>query len=110
MPIDLLAVNAYGRPVVEPSPANPATLGIRPVDDPREAAVAVSPLATRNAPELRESVGPRRSSSSAETSDEEERGTVHGKDGGARAPTRSKPRTSTTEDEGERGNTVDVTV
>jgi hypothetical protein len=109
MPMDLLAINAYGRPVVQPSAANPATLGIRAVDDPREAAVAASALATRNGPELRESVGPRRSSSSAETSDDEERSTVHGKAG---TPSRStKSRSPTTEDEdGERGNTVDVTV
>lgn len=109
MSMDLLAVNAYGLQTVQPSAANPATLGVRSVDDPREAAVAVSPLATRNAPELRESVGPRRSSSSAETSDDEEHGTVHGKGGGA--PARStRSRSNTTEEDGERGNSVDVTV
>lgn len=107
MTMDLLAINAYGRPVVQPSAANPETLGIRPVSDPREAAVAVSPLATRNGPELRESVGPRRSSSSAETNDDEERTTVDGKGGAA---TRAKSRRGATEEDGERGNAVDVTV
>lgn len=110
MTMDLLPINAYSQPLVQPSSALPQTLGIRPVSDPREAAVAVSPLATRNGPELRESVGPRRSSSSAETGDDEEHSTVHGK-GGHGAPRASKPRSSdTTEEDGERGNTVDVTV
>ena len=107
--MDLIAINAYGRPIVQPSAANPATLGIRQVDDPREAAIAVSPLAARNSPELRESVGPRQSSSSAETGDEEERGTVHGK-GREGAVRSTKPRHDPTEEDGERGNTVDVTV
>lgn len=109
MTMDLVPINAYGRPIVQPSAASPVTLGIRQVDDPREAAIAVSPLAARNTPELRESVGPRQSSSSAETSDDEEHATVHGK---ARetAPRRPRPRSDATEQDGERGNTVDVTV
>jgi hypothetical protein len=107
--MDLLPVNAYGLPLVQPSASSPVTLGIRQVDDPREAAIAVSPLAARNSPELRQSVGPRQSSSSAETSDEEERSTVHGKEGHA-TPRASRSRSSTTEEDGERGNTLDVTV
>ncbi len=110
MAMDLLAINAYGLPLVQPSAASPQTLGIRPVSDPREAAVAVSALATRNGPELRDSVGPRRSSSTAETGDDEERATVHGKGGGG-APRAAKPRSQPDEGEGEeRGATVDVTV
>jgi len=109
MAMDLLPVNAYGLPLVQPSAASPQTLGIRPVADPREAAVAVSALATRNGPELRESVGPRRSSSSAETGDDEERSTVRGKSGSG-APRATKPRSESTEEDDERGATVDVTV
>jgi hypothetical protein len=109
MTMDLLPINAYGLPLVQPSAASPQTLGIRPVSDPREAAVAASALATRNGPELRESVGPRRSSSSAETGDDEERATVHSKGGGASRAAR--PRNEPTEEDGEeRGATVDVTV
>src|SRR5579883_808556 len=110
MAMDLLPINAYGLPLVQPSAASPQTLGIRPVSDPREAAVAVSALATRQGPELRDSVGPRRSSSSAETGDDEERATVHGKGGGG-APRAAKPRSQPGDEEGEeRGATVDVTV
>ena len=110
MAMDLLPVNAYGLPLVQPSAASPQTLGVRPVSDPREAAVAVSALAARNGPELRESVGPRRSSSSAETGDDEERATVHGKGGGG-ASRAARPRSEPTEEDGdERGATVDVTV
>jgi hypothetical protein len=110
MAMDLLPINAYGLPIVQPSTASPQTLGIRQVDDPREAAIAVSPLAARNSPELRQSVGPRQSSSSAETGDDEERATVHGKEGSS-TPRASKPRTNTgEEDDGDRGNTLDVTV
>lgn len=110
MAMDLLPINAYGQPIVQPSATSPVTLGIRQVDDPRAAAVAVSALATRNSPELRESVGPRRSSSSAETNDDDERSTVHGKTREG-APRAARPRSSNTSDEdGERGNTVDVTV
>ncbi len=110
MAMDLLAVNAYGLPLVQPSAASPQTLGIRPVSDPREAAVAVSALATRNGPELRESVGPRRSSSSDETGDDEERATVHGK-AGSSASRAVRPRNEPAEEDGdERGAAVDVTV
>ncbi len=109
--MDLVPINAYGLPIVQPSAAQPATLGIRAVDDPREAAIAVSALATRNSPELRDSVGPRRSSSSAETGDDEERSTVQGK-AKEGAPRAARPRSSagTTEEDGERGNQLDVTV
>lgn len=108
--MDLLPINAYGQSLVQPAASSPQSLGIRPVSDPREAAVAVSPLAARNGPELRESVGPRRSSSSAETSDDEEHSTVHNK-GGNGAPRAARPRSNDAgEDDGERGNTVDVTV
>ena len=107
--MDLIPINAYGQPIVQPSASSPVTLGMRQVDDPREAAVAVSALATRNAPELRDSVGPRRSSSTAETGDDEGRSTVHGQ-AKESAPRASRPRSSTTHEDGERGNTLDVTV
>jgi len=110
MAMDLLAINAYGLPAAQPSSALPQSLGIRPVSDPREAAVTVSPLATRNGPELRDSVGPRRSSSSAETSDDEERSTVHGKTGGGASRAAKSRGQSTEEDGDERGAAVDVTV
>ncbi len=110
--MDLVAINAYGRPVVQPSAAQPVTLGIREASDPREAQIPASPLAARNSADLRQSVGPRQSSSSDSTrEDDDERGTVHsrGRGGGTATASRSRSNTAAGED-GERGATVDVTV
>jgi hypothetical protein len=112
MTLDLAAVNAYGRPIVQPTAATPGANGIRPVQDPREATIPASPLAVRNGPELRQSVGPRRSSSAADTSDHEERSTVQGRGrgGGGGSTASSKPRGQALDEDDGRGNTVDVTV
>ncbi len=111
MTLDLAAVNAYGRPIVQPTAATPGATGIRPVSDPREANIPASPLAVRNGPELRQSVGPRRSSSTADTRDDEERSTVQGRgrNGGGTSAS-AKPRGGALDEDGGRGNTVDVTV
>lgn len=110
--LDLAVMNVYGRPIVQPTTAvTPGANGVRPVTDPRAAAIPVSALAARNTPELRQSVGPRQSSSTADTRDDEERSTVQSRGrGGATAS--SKPRSKAPEEEegGDRGNTVDVTV
>lgn len=65
--MDLVPINAFGRPIVQPSIANRDTLGVRPVHDPREAQIPASPLAARNAADLRQANGPRQSSSSSDT-------------------------------------------
>ncbi len=110
MALDLVAVNAFGRPLVQPTPSVPASIGVRPVDDPREATIPASPLAARNSPELRQSVGPRQSSSSADTRDDEERSTVRGREGGTASARPRRPTTADDTEDGGRGNTVDVTV
>jgi hypothetical protein len=111
MNMDLVALAAYGRPAVQPSASNPASVGIRQINDPREAAIPVAPLAARNSPDLRQSVGPRQSSSSggSDTREhgEEHTGPVRGR-GGHAAGTRS--RGGYGEEDGGRGNALDVTV
>lgn len=109
--MDLVAINAYGRPLVQPSASNPATQGLRPVDDPREATLPVSPLAARNSPDLRQSVGPRQASGttdSTDSPDEEEHGTVQGRSRPG-ASSAARPRRHLSEGD-ERGASVDVTV
>jgi hypothetical protein len=111
MTMDLVAINAYGRPLVQPSASNPASQGIRQIDDPREAVIPASPLAARNSADLRQSVGPRQSSSSGAARDDEEHGTVQGK-GRSGSVSGGRNRHPSSEDEGdtERGSTLDVTV
>ncbi len=78
--MDLVPINAFGRPLVQPSVANRDTLGVRPVNDPREAQIPASALATRNAADLRQANGPRQSSSSGDTREKEnETGDVRSK-------------------------------
>lgn len=79
--MDLVPVNAFGRPLVQPSVANRDTLGVRPVNDPREAQIPAAALATRNAADLRQANGPRQSSSSGDTreKDNETTGDVRNK-------------------------------
>jgi hypothetical protein len=113
MNMDLVALAAYGRPAVQPSASNPASVGIRQINDPREALIPTAPLAARNSPDLRQSVGPRQSSSSggADTREggEEHTTPVRGRAGsGATASTRS--RGGYGEEGGERGSSLDVTV
>ncbi len=111
--MDLAALNAFGRPAVQPSTTIPASVGQRQINDPREAQIPASALAARNPADLRQTVGPRQSSSSGDTRDDhgedESNLRVRGRSGGASAaPTRS--RAGLTEEEGERGNNVDVTI
>ena len=107
MTLDLVAINAYGRPLVQPSPSVPASLGVRPADDPREAVIPATPLAARNSPDLRQSVGPRQSSASADTRDDEERSTVNGRPGASSA---GRSRRHGSDEDGDRGSSLDVTV
>src|SRR5258708_29509156 len=98
--LDLAVMNVYGRPIVQPTTAvTPGVNGVRPVTDPREASIPASALAARNSPELRQSVGPRQSSSTADTRDDEERSTVQGRgrSGGTSAP---QPRPQSPEGDG----------
>ena len=109
MNMDLVALAAYGRPAVQPSAAtNPAAAGIRPVQDPREALIPATPLAARNPADLRDSVGPRQASSTANARDEEEHPTVRGRAGAG--PSVSGRRHHHGEEEGDRGQSLDVLV
>lgn len=112
MNMDLVALAAYGRPAVQPSASNPASVGIRQINDPREALIPTAGLAARNPPDLRQSVGPRQSSGSgsADTRDGEEHATpVRGR-AGSHATTSSRSRGGYGEEGGERGSSLDVTV
>jgi hypothetical protein len=99
--VDLLAYNAFGRSVILPSVANRDTLGVRPVTDPREAAIPASPLAAKNTADLRQANGPRQASS---TNDPRE------KDGETSADVRGAHRRQHAAEGDERGNSVDVSV
>jgi hypothetical protein len=79
--MDLVPINAFGRTLVQPSVANRDTVGVRPVNDPREAQIPASPLAAKNAADLRQANGPRQSSSSGDTREKENEGSgdVRGK-------------------------------
>lgn len=103
--MDLAGVNAFGRPVVQPTTTNREALGLRAVADPREAQIPASPLAARNPADLRQASGPRQASSSADSRNDEESGQVRAH--GARP--RSRPNLEEGE-AGERGSSVDVTV
>jgi hypothetical protein len=111
MNMDLVALAAYGRPAVQPSASNPASVGIRQINDPREAAIPVAPLAARNSPDLRQSVGPRQSSSSGtDTREGEEHATpVRGRSG-THGTTSARSRGGYGEEGGDRGSALDVTV
>lgn len=107
--MDLAAVNAFGRPVVQPPTANREALGLRAVADPREAQIPASPLAARNAADLRQSSGPRQSSSSGDTRNDEE-STVKSR-GAKAAPSSGRSRQPLEEDGGEqRGTSLDLSV
>ena len=114
MNMDLVALAAYGRPAVQPSASNPASVGIRQINDPREAMIPVAGLAARNSPDLRQSVGPRQSSSSggADARDGEEHAApVRGGGGGGRGHTAgTRSRGGYGEDDAGRGTALDVTV
>ncbi len=99
--MDLLAYNAFGRSVVLPSVANRDTLGVRPVTDPREAAIPASPLAAKNTADLRQANGPRQASS---TNDARE------KDGETSTDVRGTRTRQHAAEGDERGTSVDVTV
>jgi len=84
--MDLVPINAFGRPLVQPSIANRDTLGVRNVADPREALIPASALAAKNSADLRQANGPRQGSGSGETRDKDnETGDVRtkGRSGGA---------------------------
>ena len=72
--MDLVPINAFGRPLVQPSVANRDTLGVRPVHDPREALIPASALAAKNSTDLRQANGPRQSSSSGDTREKDNEG------------------------------------
>jgi hypothetical protein len=102
--MDLAGVNAFGRPVVQPTTASREALGLRPVADPREAQIPASPLAARNPADLRQANGPRQSSSASEARNDGEPSQVR-----ARGGHRSRPALEDGE-AGERGASIDVTV
>jgi hypothetical protein len=105
--MDLVPINAFGRPLVQPSVANRDTLGVRPVNDPREAQIPASPLAARNSADLRQANGPRQSSSSGDTREKDnETGEVRSK-GKAGAHHSRQP---LSEDGEGPGSQVDLTV
>ncbi len=104
--MDLVPVNAFGRPVVLPSVANRDTLGVRQINDPREALIPASPLAAKNSADLRQANGPRQSSSSGDTR-EKDNETSDVKSRG-RAPARHHA-AEEGEEEG-RGSSIDLTV
>lgn len=100
--MDLLAYNAFGRSVVLPSVANRDTLGVRPVTDPREAAIPASPLAAKNTADLRQANGPRQSSSTNDAREKDSEGS-----GDVRGGTRTRQHAAEGD---ERGTSIDVTV
>lgn len=103
--MDLAAVNAFGRPAVQPATASREALGLRAVADPREAQIPASPLAARNPADLRQSSGPRQASSASDARNDEESSQVKAYGG------RSRSRPNLEEGEaGERGSSIDVTV
>jgi hypothetical protein len=112
--MDLAALNAFGRPAVQPTTTVPASVGQRQINDPREASIPASALAARNPPDLRQTVGPRHSSSSGDTRDEHgEEGSnlrVRGRSSGGSSAAPARSRANLTEEEGDRGNSVDVTI
>jgi hypothetical protein len=101
MAMDFAPVNAFARQVVQPSLANRDTLGVRPVNDLREAAMPATALAAKNSADLRVSTGPRQSSSAADTRQDE------GHNG---LKVRSRPQLSSSEGGEDRGSSVDVTI
>lgn len=105
--MDLVPINAFGRSLVQPSVANRDTLGVRPVNDPREAQIPASALAARNSADLRQANGPRQSSSSGDTREKDnEAGDVRNK---ARAGAHHS-RQPLQENGEEPGSQVDLTV
>jgi hypothetical protein len=111
--MDLVALAAYGRPAVQPSASNPASVGIRQINDPREAQIPAAALAVRNSPDLRQSVGPRQSSSSGSTDAREGEDhsnlRVRGRSG-TTSTASARPRQGFSEEDGGRGSTVDVSI
>ena len=100
--MDLLAYNAFGRSVVTPSIANRDKLGVRPVTDPREAAIPASPLAAKNSADLRQANGPRQASSTNDAREKDSEGSSD-----VRGGTRTRQHAAEGD---ERGTSVDVSV
>lgn len=106
--MDLAAVYAFGRPVVQPATPSREALGLRALADPREAQIPASPLAARNPADLRQSTGPRQASSAGDTRHDEESAV---KSRGAKTASSAHSRQPLEEDGGEnRGSSIDLTV